>query len=57
MRAVELKLTETQDTANATQETVTALQRSIIDLTQAVHTLQASFDHHNQQLQEDEDEG
>jgi hypothetical protein len=49
---VDNKLNATHDIATATQETVTTIQRSIADLTQAVHTLQASFDHppHQQPL-------
>jgi hypothetical protein len=42
--AVDNKLNATHDIATATQETVTTIQRSIADLTQALHTLQASFD-------------
>jgi hypothetical protein len=42
--AVDNKLNATHDIATATQETVTTIQRSIADLTQVVHTLQASFD-------------
>jgi hypothetical protein len=50
--AIDNKLNATHDIATATQETVTTIQRSIADLTQAVHTLQASFDHppHQQPL-------
>jgi hypothetical protein len=50
--AVHNKLNATHDIATATQETVTTIQRSIADLTQAVNTLQASFDrpHHQQPL-------
>jgi hypothetical protein len=48
--AVDNKLNATHDIATATQETVTTIQRSIAYLTQAVNTLQASFDHpHHQQ--------
>jgi hypothetical protein len=42
--AVDNKLNATHDIATATQETMTAIQCSIADLTQVVHTLQASFD-------------
>jgi hypothetical protein len=50
--AVDNKLNATHDIATATQETMTTIQRSTIDLTQAVNTLQAYFDrpHHQQPL-------
>jgi hypothetical protein len=37
--AVDNKLNPTHDIATATQETVTTIQRSTVDLTQAVNTL------------------
>jgi hypothetical protein len=50
--AVDNNLNATHDIATTTQETVTTIQHSIADLTQAVNTLQASFDrpHHQQPL-------
>jgi hypothetical protein len=55
--AVDNKLNATHDIATATQETVTIIQCSIADLTQAVHTLQASFDrpHHQPPLDHEAD--
>jgi hypothetical protein len=48
--AVDNKLNATHDIATATQETMPTIQRSIADLTQVVHTLQASFDRPHHQL-------
>jgi hypothetical protein len=53
---VDNNLNATHDIATATQETVTTIQRSIADLTQAVNTLQASFDHPHHQQPIDHDE-
>jgi len=54
VRAIDLKLAETQDTMHTTRETMTTLQQSVTDLTHAVAALQASVDQRRLREQDDD---